>query len=202
MSQKSASPLTVMVIVASTRPGRLGPAVAAWFLAAARPVIETSRASVDVADLAEIALPFLDEPEHPSTGLYRHEHTRTWSRRVDAADAFVIVTPEYNYAMPPTLLNALDFLAREWAWKPVGFVSYGNTSAGTRSVQMAKQVVTTLRMMPIGATVAIRLGDSVKQGAVVATPSLDAAARALAEELVRVADAMLPLHREQALATA
>lgn len=124
----------VMVIVASTRPGRLGPAIAAWFLAAS--AAQEVAGSIDVADLAEIGLPLLDEPEHPSSGVYVHEHTRQWSARVAAADAFVVVTPEYNYGMPATLKNALDFLSAEWKWKPVGFVSYGNTSAGTRSVQV------------------------------------------------------------------
>jgi NAD(P)H-dependent FMN reductase/GNAT superfamily N-acetyltransferase len=174
----------VLVIVASSRPGRLAPAVARWFLAA------SGAPDADVADLAEIDLPMLDEPEHPAAGVYQHEHTRRWSRRVAAADAFVVVTPEYNYGMPAVLKNALDYLSAEWAWKPVGFVSYGNTSAGTRSVQMAKQVVTTLRMVPIGATVALRLADAVVDGEVRADP---ARARGLMAELLRVAAALRPL---------
>jgi len=68
---------------------------------------------------------------------------------VSRADAFVFVTPEYNYGSPPSLVNALDYLLREWAYKPVGFVSYGGISGGTRSVQMTKQIVTGLRMMPM-----------------------------------------------------
>ncbi len=113
--------------------------------------------------LADLGLPFLDEEEEPATGIYRHEHTRRWSAMVDAADGFILVTPEYNYGMPASLKNALDYLSREWAWKPVAFVSYGNTSAGTRSVQHAKQVVTTLRLVPTGATLAIRIGEAVEQ---------------------------------------
>ncbi len=149
---------------------------------------------VDVVDLGALALPFLDELEHPSTGVYAHEHTRAWSRRVADADAFVVVTPEYNYGMPAVLKNALDYLYEEWAWKPVAFVSYGNTSAGTRSVQMTKQVVTTLRMMPIGATVALRIGDSIEDGRVSERPMLGRAARQVVVELARVARALRPLH--------
>ena len=189
----STSPLRVLVIVASTRPGRLGPAVADWFVRAIRPEAARQRILVDVADLAEIALPMLDEPEHPSSRAYVHEHTRAWSRRVDAADAFVIVTPEYNYGMPAVLKNALDFLYHEWAWKPVGFISYGNTSAGTRSVQMTKQVVTTLKMMPIGATVSLRIADSTRDGQVVDSEALEQAARGVLVELGRVALALRPL---------
>ncbi|MGH1565380.1 GNAT family N-acetyltransferase [Mumia sp. DW29H23] len=191
------SPLRVLVIVASTRPGRLAPAVAEWFLETTRHEAERERMVVDVVDLGALALPFLDEPEHPSTGVYLHEHTRAWSRRVAEADAFVVVTPEYNYGMPAVLKNALDFLYEEWAWKPVAFVSYGNTSAGTRSVQMTKQVATTLRMMPIGATVALRIGDSIEDGRVGERPALDRTARQVVAELASVARALLPLHRER-----
>ena len=180
-----------MVVVASSRPGRLGPRVAEWFLRAT--AAERAGIDVDLADLAEIDLPMLDEPEHPSGGVYQHEHTRRWSERVAAADAFVLVTPEYNYGMPAVLKNALDYLHAEWAWKPVGFVSYGNTSAGTRSVQMTKQVVTTLRMVPIAATVALRLADAVRDGDVRADPAGDRAAGAVLTELLQVAGALRPL---------
>ncbi|SDM55867.1 NAD(P)H-dependent FMN reductase [Allokutzneria albata] len=179
----------MLVIVASARPGRIGPAITDWFVRATSAEAVRSGVVVDIADLAEIGLPLFDEPDHPSGGVYVHEHTRAWSRRVAAADAFVIVTPEYNYGMPAVLKNALDFLYREWAWKPVGFVSYGNTSAGTRSVQMAKQVVTTLKMMPIGATVALRLADSTQDGQVLESAERDESARGVLRELLRVARA-------------
>lgn len=194
MSSNAANPLQVLVIVASTRPGRLGRPVADWFLDTIRSDAGRAGTVVEVADLAEIGLPLLDEPEEPSSGVYHHEHTRAWSRKVAAADAFVIVTPEYNHGMPAVLKNALDFLCHEWAWKPVGFVSYGNTSAGTRSVQMTKQVVTTLRMMPIGATVALRIADSVRDAQVVrGDERRDSAARGVLAELSRVAHALRPL---------
>lgn len=136
----------LLVIVASTRPGRSGPLVADWFTDVAR---AHAGFEVKVADLAEVDLPLLDEPNHPRFADYQHEHTRSWSRTVDRADVYVIVTPEYDYATPASLMNALQYLAREWAYKPVGFVSYGGISGGLRGVQMTKQVVTTLKMMPI-----------------------------------------------------
>jgi NAD(P)H-dependent FMN reductase/GNAT superfamily N-acetyltransferase len=194
MSSNIQNPLHVLVIVASTRPGRIGPAVADWFLETTSADAARDGSVVDVADLSEIGLPLLDEPEEPSSGVYHHEHTRAWSQRVAAADAFVIVTPEYNYGMPAPLKNALDYLYHEWAWKSVGFVSYGNTSAGTRSVQMAKQVVTTLRMMPIGATAALRIADSIEDDQVLrGDPRRDKAARGVLAELSRVARALRPL---------
>ncbi|MEV4715136.1 GNAT family N-acetyltransferase [Micromonospora sp. NPDC049374] len=193
MSSNSSGDLRVLVITASTRPGRLAPAITDWFVRTVRPDAAADAITVDVADLADVALPLLDEPDHPARGSYRHEHTRRWSRTVAAADAFVVVTPEYNFGMPAALKNAFDFLYHEWAWKPVAFVSYGNTSAGTRSVQMAKQVVTTLRMMPVGATVALRIADTVHDGHVAGSAALDDAARAVLVELSRVARALRPL---------
>jgi len=167
--------------------------VGRWLIDAITPrAAELDVELVPVA-LGDLQLPFLDEEEHPSSGVYRHDHTRRWSAIADAAQGFIVVTPEYNYGMPATLKNALDYLGAEWAWKPIGFVSYGNTSAGTRSVQHAKQVVTTLRMVPLGATVAIRISDSVQEGRLLPDAARDAAGVALVDELTRVAHALRPL---------
>lgn len=183
----------VMVLTCSTRPGALGPTVADWLVEAISPRAEQLGAELTVVSLAELDLPFLDEEEHPAAGRYQHEHTKAWSRLVDSVDGIIVVTPEYNYGMPAALKNALDFLGREWAWKPMGFVSYGNTSAGTRAVQHAKQVVTTLRLVPLGATVAIRIGDSVQDGVLVPDAAREEAAIALLDELVELAHALRPM---------
>ena len=192
----------VMVLTCSTRPGAQGPAISEWFLRAVAPLTATLGVEFEPVSLHDLALPFLDEEEHPAAGVYQNAHTKAWSELVDAADGFVVVTPEYNYGMPATLKNALDYLGREWAWKPMGFISYGNTSAGTRSVQHTKQVITTLRLVPLGATIALRLGEGTKDGRVNENPLLDAAARNLVEELVRLAHALTPMReaaREAAL---
>ena len=135
-----------MVVIASVRETRVGPAVARWFV---ERVKAHGAFELQLVDLKELALPMLDEPRHPRLRQYEHAHTKAWSARVDAADAFVFVTPEYNYGMPPALVNAIDYLLHEWGYKPAGFVSYGGIAGGARSVQMAKQVVTGVRMMPI-----------------------------------------------------
>jgi NAD(P)H-dependent FMN reductase len=184
------------VIVASTRPGRVAPAVAEWFVAAAR---EHGGFEIDLVDLAEVDLPFLDEPNHPRSNQYVHQHTRDWSARVEAADAFVVITPEYNYGLPAVLKNALDFLHHEWAHKPVAFVSYGGVSAGTRGVQMTKQVVTTLRMHPVPEAVSIPFVQQFLDDAGRLQPNdtMTAAAKAVLDELVVVENALRPL-RERA----
>jgi len=74
---------------------------------------------------------------------------------VDTADAFIVVTPEYNFSAPPALVNALDYLFVEWQYKPMGFVSYGGVSGGTRAVQMIKQIVTSLKIVPMVEAVGI-----------------------------------------------
>ena len=140
------------VVISSTRPGRAGLPIGRWFFELAK---AHQKFDVELVDLKERNLPFHDEPKHPRFGQYEHEHTLAWSALVRASDAFVFVTPEYNYGAPPALLNALDYLYKEWHYKAAGFVSYGGVSGGTRSVQMTKQILTTLKMMPIPEAVSI-----------------------------------------------
>jgi NAD(P)H-dependent FMN reductase len=183
---------TLLIIVASTRPGRIGLPVAEWFEARA---LGQGDFDIDLADLKEIDLPFFDEPKHPRLQEYEHQHTKDWSARVAAADAVVIVTPEYNYGFPAPLKNALDFLSLEWNYKPVGFVSYGGVAAGTRATQMIKQVVTTLKMMPLFEAVSIPfVSQFIGEGGVF-TPNdvMENAADAMLAELRRVSDAMATL---------
>jgi NAD(P)H-dependent FMN reductase len=140
------------VIIASTRPNRIGPFVADWFH---RFAVEHGAFESELVDLATFNLPVFDEPAHPALGNYAHEHTKRWSESVRAADAFVFVMPEYNYGPPPSLVNALTFVYREWNFAPAGFVSYGGVSGGTRAVQAVKSTVSTLKMVPIPEGVAI-----------------------------------------------
>ncbi|MFT3863218.1 MAG: NAD(P)H-dependent oxidoreductase [Solirubrobacterales bacterium] len=186
---------SLLIVVASTRPGRVGLPVAEWFRGRAE---AEGSFEVEVADLERIALPFLDEPNHPRLRDYTHEHTKRWSAQVAAADAFVFVTPEFNYGMNAPLKNAIDYLHHEWAYKPVGFVSYGGVSAGTRAVQQIKQVVTTLRMYPLNDAVAIPfvaqfLDD---ENVVEANEVMEKAAATMLGEMARVQAALGTLRVE------
>jgi len=185
--------LKLHVIIASTRAGRHGPAIGDWFLERARAHGEFD---VELVDLADVDLPLLDEPAHPRLGQYQHAHTKAWSALVERADAFVVVTPEYDYGAPAALVNALQYLVREWAYKPMGFVSYGGVSAGTRGVQMSKQLVTTLKMMPIPEAVAVPFFTQhvdEASGAFDPGPVQEQAARVMLDELLRWATALQPL---------
>ena len=186
--------LVLQIVVASTRPGRKGPAVAAWFHELAR---AHGGFDAQLVDLAEVNLPLLDEAAHPRLRQYTHAHTKLWSARVDAADAFVFVTPEYNFGMPAPLVNALDYLFHEWAYKAAGFVSYGGQSGGMRSVQMAKLLVTALRMMPVPEAVAVpHFAQHFDEAGVFhGTDPMAKAGRAMLDELLRWANALAPLRR-------
>lgn len=142
----------LQIHTASTRPARQGPLVASWFTDIAR---QHGGFTLEPIDLATVGLPLLDEPQHPSLGRYMHEHTRQWAATVARADAHVFVTPEYDFLPPASLVNALQCLVREWAYRPVGLVSYGGVSGGLRGAQVLKQLVTALRMMPVPEAVAI-----------------------------------------------
>lgn len=183
--------LTLAVVTVSTRPGRKGPLIADWFVGHAR-----AHGAFEVApvDLADIALPLFDEPEHPMKHDYKHEHTKRWSAAITPADAIVFVMPEYNHMPSPTFLNAVDYLHREWQYKPVGFVSYAGLSGGTRAVQAAKPVITTVKAMPIPEAVAIpgffeHLGPN---GFEAKDPHRSSATQML-DELKKWADALKPL---------
>lgn len=154
--------LKLHIVIASTRPGRKGPAVARWVEEAARAQGGFEPVLVDIADHG---LPVFDEPEHPATRRYRHDHTKRWSETVAAADAYAFVVPEYNYFPPSSLVNAITFLVHEWAYKPAGIVSYGGVSGGLRAAQALKLLVTTVRMMPIPEGVAIpNFGQHLDEG--------------------------------------
>jgi NAD(P)H-dependent FMN reductase len=181
----------LQVIVASTRPGRVGPVVADWFAQLAR---QHDGFEVRVTDLAELALPLMDEPHHPKLRNYQHEHTKAWSRIVADADAFVFVMPEYNYTFTAPLKNAIDYLHTEWAYKPVGFVSYGGISGGLRAVQSLKPVVTTLNMFPVPASVALPfVANSIVEGVLEPSELADGTAKSMLDELVRLSAALKPL---------
>jgi NAD(P)H-dependent FMN reductase len=182
----------LMVVIASTRPGRVGLPVGRW--AHARSV-EHGAFDVELTDLAELALPFLDEPNHPRMRQYTQQHTRDWSARVDAADAFVLVMPEYNHGYNAPLKNALDFLHHEWHHKPVGFVSYGGIAAGTRAVQQLKPTLVALKMTPLFEAVHLPFVAQQLDEERRFRPSEanDAAATAMLDELARWEAALRPL---------
>jgi NAD(P)H-dependent FMN reductase len=188
------------IVIASTRPGRVGLPIAEWFAERAR---AHGGFDIDVADLLEIGLPFVDEPNHPRLRQYTQPHTRAWSKRVDRADAFAFVAPEYNHGPAAPLKNAMDFLHDEWRHKPVGFVSYGGVSAGTRAIQMTKPVVAALGMVPVVEAVSIPFFPQFidEDGRVQANETMEAAATDMLDALAAMEAVLRPLRRGMVFST-
>jgi NAD(P)H-dependent FMN reductase len=182
----------LQVVIGSTRPGRVGPSVAEWITgrAAAHGFFD-----VEVVDLAAVDLPMFNESRHPRFGQYEHQHTKDWSAIISRADAFIFVIPEYNYGFNAATKNAIDYLNHEWHYKPVGFASYGGVAAGTRAVQMLKQVMTTLKMVPVFEAVNIPFVQQFLDADRRLAPNeiMTESATAMLDELARLAVALRPL---------
>lgn len=132
------------IIVGSTRPNRLSTTVAARVAEAL-----AATGDLDVIDLAEVNLPFYDEPLPAAAGQPAHEHTKAWAARIEALDAVVLVTPEYNASIPAVLKNAIDFLYSPWHDLPVGVVGYG-WYAGSRVIAALEPVLANVKARPLG----------------------------------------------------
>lgn len=187
----------LQVITAATRQGRKGPAVSDWFMKRAA---AHDRFRLEAIDLAAVNLPLLDEPAHPRFRQYEHTHTKEWSATISRADAYVFVTPEYDYGPPAALLNALQTLFHEWAYKPAGFVSYGGASGGMRSAHIAKLTLVTVKMMPMFESVAIPFFTEYldrETGVFAPPPVQDAAVVTMLDELHRWTGALRTLRQPQ-----
>jgi NAD(P)H-dependent FMN reductase len=189
--------LKLKVIVASTRPGRVGLPVGEWFVENAN---KHAGFEAELVDLLTVNLPMFDEPNHPILQQYTHDHTKEWSKIVEEADGFVLITPEYNYFAPATIVNAIDFLHHEWHYKPVGIVSYGGVSAGTRAAQSIKPLLTSVKTMPIPEGVFIPFVSQLidkEDNSFKADETHEAAANKMLDELVKWATALKTLHTKQ-----
>ncbi|GII03857.1 NADPH-dependent FMN reductase [Planobispora takensis] len=134
--------LRLAVIIASTRNGRFGPTVADWFTARAR---RRADLEVDLVDLAKADLPqTLTDQDEPLP-----QRVRDLAPRLSAADAFAVITPEYNRSFPAPLKTAIDWYYEEWHAKPVTFVAYGRESGGVHAVGQLRQIFTELHAVAI-----------------------------------------------------
>ncbi|MFI6942863.1 NADPH-dependent FMN reductase [Streptomyces sp. NPDC050418] len=143
----SPAPVKLAVVIGSNRHGRFGPVIAEWFLAHAR-----TRADLDVevVDLADHDLPTALS-HRPSAEV--QEQLAAVTPKLAGADAFVVLTPEYNHSFPAALKNLIDWHFTEWQAKPVGFVSYGGVSGGLRAVEQLRAVFAELHAVTVRDTV-------------------------------------------------
>jgi len=167
----SQDPLRLVILTASLQPGRLGPIVTGWFADRAR---RRTDLSVDVID-ASAELPPVERSTAARTAV---------GRRLAAADAFVVVTPEYNHSFPGPLKHLIDQYTAEWRAKPVGFVSYGGISGGLRAVEQLRLVFAELHAATIRNTVSFhRARERFDGDGNPKDPDSETAATALLEQL-------------------
>ncbi|MGY4691756.1 NADPH-dependent FMN reductase [Salibacterium sp. K-3] len=143
----------IAIIIGSTRPGRNGEAVAHWVHGIAK---QRSDAEFEIVDIADYDLPLLDEPKGAASGQYTKSHTKVWSQKIDTFDGFIFVTPEYNHATSPALMNALDYLYKEWNDKAAGFVGYGAAGA-TTAVEHLRMMMAELKVADVQTQVRLSL---------------------------------------------
>ncbi len=137
----------IKVIIGSTREGRFGDKAGAWI---AEELKKEANVLVEILDLRDYEMPFFNEAVSPSykTEPYKNEAVARFTTKIAEADAYVIVTPEYNRGTTAVLKNALDWVYQEWNNKPVAFVSYG-TVGGARAVEQLRLNAIELQMSPI-----------------------------------------------------
>ncbi|MEO5921218.1 MAG: NAD(P)H-dependent oxidoreductase [Pseudolysinimonas sp.] len=139
------SQVRIGIIIGSTRPGRVGDQVAKWVHDQA---IEREDAEFEIVDLADFALPHLDEASPAAGRQYANDHTKAWSEKIESFDGFVFVTPEYNHSTSGALKNAIDFVYTEWNNKAAALVSYGY-SGGLRAAEHLRLVLGELQIADV-----------------------------------------------------
>jgi NAD(P)H-dependent FMN reductase len=135
----------VFVIIGSLRANRIGKQIAAWVAEVGRPLLA---ADLEIIDLKDWPLP-MDEPGVPAVGKYASKDTEAWSEKIAEANAFVFVTPQYNWGYPAPLKNALDHLYREWNGKPAMIVTYGGHGGRLCATQLRQVLEGGLKMKPL-----------------------------------------------------
>lgn len=170
----STTPLQLAVIIGSTRPGRLGERVGRWF---ADEATRHDGVDVDLIDLLQVDLP---------AALGAHPNVDAYTARLAAADAFVVVTPEYNHGYPASVKQAIDVASTQWNAKPVGFVSYGGMSGGLRAVEQLRQVFAEVHAVTMRDTVSFHNPWSLfdDDGTLREPSAADAAAKVMLDQIV------------------
>jgi NAD(P)H-dependent FMN reductase len=164
--------LRLAVIIGSVRAGRIAPVVAGWLTTH---LGQHDQISVDVIDLADLNLP--DSLDGSGDAPF-------FAKRIDAADGFIVVTPEYNHGYPGALKTAIDTARDEWRAKPVGFVSYGGTAGGLRAVEQLRLVFAELHAVTVRQVVSLpRVHDLFDENGRLRDPRAPAAARTMMRQL-------------------
>ena len=151
--------LKLQVIVGSTRPTRASDQVVPWVV---ERTTHHDAFEVEVLDLRDWPMPFFQE--HAGTigdfadPSFSDPVIKAWNAKVAEADAYLVVTPEYNHSIPGVLKNALDnvFITHALRNKPLSAVGYsGGVAAGVRAIEHLALIAVEFEMAPIRQTVII-----------------------------------------------
>lgn len=177
ITEAAQTPLAVTLVVGSNRHGRFGPVVADWLLDRMR---DRDDLTVGVVDVADVHLPTTLAPTPEATAALS-----AVTPELAAADAFVVLTPEYNHSYPAGLKNLIDWHPTEWRAKPVALVSYGGVSGGLRAVEHLRQVFAELHAVSLRDTVSFHnAGSSFEGGRPKEPAGAEAAAKVMLDQLV------------------
>ncbi|MGW0609913.1 NADPH-dependent FMN reductase [Streptomyces sp. NPDC002788] len=176
--QPATEPLRVTLVVGSNRHGRFGPVVANWLLGRLR---ERGDLVAEVVDVADAALPTSFEPTPEATAALSGI-----TPKLARADAFVVLTPEYNHSFPAGLKNLVDWHHGEWRAKPVALVSYGGMAGGLRAAEHLRQVFAELHAVTVRDTLSFHnAGASFDDQGTLRDPTgPEAAAKTMLDQLV------------------
>ncbi len=175
--------LSIALLIGSTRDGRFAPTIARWFVDTAAQIRPDM--ALDVIDLADLDLPAVYPAVHSAA-------VDAYIERIDRADAFVVITPEYNHGYPASLKQAIDLPMQQWKAKPVAFVSYGGISGGLRAVEQLRQVFAELHATTIRDTVSFAMAHGLfdAAGKLRDPAGPEAAAKTMLDELAWWAHAL------------
>lgn len=113
----------VLLLSGSARPNSAGKNV----VETTKKLLEARPLEVESVDVKTLNLPFFDGEVSPADPGFNpaNEAVKAWTAKVGAADAVVLVTPEYNGSLTAIQKNAIDWIKKEWVDKPVGLIGYG-----------------------------------------------------------------------------
>ncbi len=141
--------MKVLVLLGSSREGGMGQRVGTWV---SNELKKNSELEIDLVRVGDLNLPYFDEAAAIGYlgGNFKHPEGKAWGERVAAADAFVMITPEYNHGIPAVLKNAIDYAWEGWHYKPLSIVSYSMSPyAGTRAAENLRLVSLGVKLLPL-----------------------------------------------------
>lgn len=152
--------MKILVVLGSVRNGRVGDKVANWVMSEAK--TRNDEFEYELLDLKDYPMKSFEEEGHPAmlNGNTSDDNANKWIKKVNEADGFLFVTPEYNHLPSGALKNAIDYPYNEWAKKPIAYVSYGGASGGSRAVEILRLAAIEEHMVPIRESVVIQFVHS------------------------------------------